>query len=346
MKELNEIAWSVSEEQYRADSALSYSTLSRYEREGFNKLDHLFDQVSSQSLLEGSMVDCLITASEEEFFNQYCVADIPSLGDKEQLIADALYERYGNTCEQYSYIPVDMVLNLANEYEYYKNRKDATRLETLANKVAMYYNIKVQAGLKIVVDQNTYQRVLAMVESLKTSTATQGYFADNDPMSPVKRYYQLKFKARFEGVDYRCMADLIIVDYDSKEIWLLDLKTSSKPEWDFYKSFIEWNYACQGRLYYRIIKANLLNDPYFKEFKVHDYRFIVINKNTLKPLAWEFKDTKTAGELVYGKNNQIIIRDPFVIGKELQQYLNLRPEVPNGIIKDGVNDLVKHINTI
>jgi hypothetical protein len=31
------------------------------------------------------------------------------------------------------------------------------------------------------------------------------------------------------------------------------------------------------------------------------------------------------------------IRDPFEIGTELQGYLNLRPPVPNGIIKDGVN---------
>jgi hypothetical protein len=31
------------------------------------------------------------------------------------------------------------------------------------------------------------------------------------------------------------------------------------------------------------------------------------------------------------------IRDPFEIGKELQSYLNLRPLVPNGINKDGIN---------
>ena len=36
IKNLKDISWLVSEEVYRADSALSYSTLATYERGGFN----------------------------------------------------------------------------------------------------------------------------------------------------------------------------------------------------------------------------------------------------------------------------------------------------------------------
>ena len=35
MKSIRDIAWNVSEEEYRADTAISYSTLSRFEREGW-----------------------------------------------------------------------------------------------------------------------------------------------------------------------------------------------------------------------------------------------------------------------------------------------------------------------
>ncbi len=345
-KELKDISWQVDEPAYRADPALSYSTLARYEREGFNKLDHLFDRVSSQSLLEGSMVDCLITGSVDEFNELYCVADMPSIGDKEQQVADTLFNMYHTTCEMFSYIPSDVVLAAINNAEWQKNWRDETRVRVLSERIAMYYNIKVQAAGKTVVDRKTYDRVAAMVHALKTSPATQGYFADNDELSPVRRYYQLKFRARFKDVNYRCMADLIVVDYEDKEIHLIDLKTSSKPEWDFYKSFIEWNYACQSRLYYRVIKANLMKDPYFRDFKVHDYKFIVVNRNTLEPLVWDFKDTKKEGELVYGRQNQIVVRDPFTIGIELQQYLNAHPKVPNGISTTGTNDLVQYLNTL
>ena len=67
MKSLKDIAWNVTEEEYRADPALSYSTLSKFNREGFDNLEHLFDKTESPSLLFGSIVDCLLTGTKEEF---------------------------------------------------------------------------------------------------------------------------------------------------------------------------------------------------------------------------------------------------------------------------------------
>lgn len=335
VKELKDISWQVDEPTYRADSALSYSTLARYEREGFNKLDHLFDKISTQSLLEGSMVDCLITGSREEFDELYCIADFPSIGDKEQQVANMLYERYHDSCEMFSYIPNDAILAVINEVGWQKNWKDETRVRVISERTAMYYNLKTQAGSKTVVDRPTYNRVINMVQALKTSPATQGYFADNDPLSPIKRYYQLKFKARFEGVSYRCMMDLVVVDYERKKIIPCDLKTSGHHEWDFQDSFLQWKYLMQSMLYWRILKANLMNDPYFKDFTLENYRFIVVNKESLTPLVWEFPLTKMIGTLVDKNGNEY--RDPFEIGKELQSYLNFRPQVPKGINKDGIN---------
>ena len=128
---------------------------------------------------------------------------------------------------------------------------------------------------------------------------------------------------------------LIIVDYEEKKIIPIDLKTSGSPEWDFQHSFEKWCYMIQARLYWRLLRANMLKDPYFKDFTLEPYRFIVVNKNTLTPLVWKFPLTYSVGTLVDKEGNEY--RDPFEIGKELQGYLNLRPEVPNGIDKDGIN---------
>lgn len=335
VKELSDISWQVDELTYRADPALSYSTLARYEREGFNKLDHLFDKISTQSLLEGSMVDCLITGSKDEFDELYYVADFPSIGDKEQQIVLTLYDRFHNSCEQFSYIPKEEILEAINEFEWQKNWREDTRIRVLSERGAMYYNLKVQAGNKTVVDGNTYDRVCRMVYALKTSPSTQGYFADNDELSPIRRYYQLKFKAKFEGVNYRCMMDLAVVDYEEKKIYPIDLKTSGHREWDFQGSFEQWSYMIQARLYWRILKANMSNDPYFKDFTLEDYKFIVVNKESLTPLVWKFPLTRSKGTLIDKEGKEY--RDPFEIGKELQSYLNFRPQVPKGIDKDGVN---------
>ena len=93
-KTLDQIAWDVPESVYRADPALSYSTLARYEREGFDRLDNLFDQISTPSLTQGSMVDALITGGEEEFNERFYIGEFPSISDTLKEIADTLFEKY------------------------------------------------------------------------------------------------------------------------------------------------------------------------------------------------------------------------------------------------------------
>lgn len=336
-KELKDISWLVSEEVYRADPALSYSTLAKYEREGYDKLDSLFDHISTPSLIEGSMTDTLITGSKEEFDELFYVADFPSVGDKEQQVADYLFERYHNEYSALESIPATYILEAVSVYDWQKNWKPETRVRVLTERCSQYYALKHQAGDKTIVDMNTFYKVQAMVKALKESPATCGYFANDDEMSSVRRYYQLKFKATLDGVDYRCMMDECIVNYETKEIIPIDLKTSGKKEWHFEDSFMQWEYMIQARLYAAILKANIEKDPYFKDFTIKEYRFIVINKDSLTPLVWEFPLTFTVGDLVNEKGD--IFRHPFTIGKELRAYLDCKPPVPNGINIDGVNTI-------
>ena len=335
VKELSAISLPISEPEYRNLPELSYSTLSTYESVGFNGLDHLFDKKESPSLLFGSCVDAILTGGSDEFYSLYHVADMPSIGDKEKLAADYLFENYSNSYKEIDEIPATYVLEAANVYEFQKNWKDETRIKVLTERCHIYYNIKSLAIGKTIVDMNTFEDVQNCVRVLRESPATCGYFAEDDELSPIRRYYQLKFKANFDGVGYRCMADLILVDYDKKKVYPCDLKTSGHAEWDFEDSFTQWQYMIQSRLYWRILKANMSADPYFKDFTLEDYRFIVVNRKTLTPLVWEFPLTKSIGTLVDEEGKEY--RDPFIIGQELQAYLNCRPPVPNGINMDGVN---------
>lgn len=335
-KELSQIALDISEPEYRQMPELSYSTLSTYETLGFTGLDHLFDKKESPSLLLGSCVDAILTGGEDEFNSLYYVADIPILGDKPLLIADYLFENYSGSYSSLESIPATYILEAANVYEYQKRWRDDNRVKDITEKCNQYYNAKTNALGKTVLSSQTFEDVKACVRALRESPATSGYFADNDVLSPIRRYYQLKFKAVFDGVGYRNMADLLVVDYDKKIIYPIDLKTSlSTAEWDFEQNFKKWHYYIQARLYWRIIRANMDTDEYFKDFKLDDYRFIIVNPKTLTPLVWKFPLTKTMGTLIDNNNNEI--RDPFEIGKELRGYLDCRPPVPNGINLEGVN---------
>lgn len=347
MKSLRDISWQVSEEEYRADPALSYSTLARYEREGFNNLDKLFDRIETPSLTFGSSVDSIITGGQEEFDERFMVAEFPSTPDSIVKIVKSLYKQYAGTYRSLLNIPDNSIIRETEDQNYQMNWKPETRAKVIKEKGLEYYNLLYIAGDRTILDTNTYQDVCNAVKILKESKSTKFYFEENNPFEPdIERFYQLKFKGVFNGVEYRNMADLIIVSHKEKWVKPVDLKTSSHTEWDFYKSFNDWRYDIQARLYWAIIRQNMDKDEYFKDFKLLDYDFIVVNRRTLTPLVWTCPFTQAVGTLTFGKNGQIEFRSPLEIGEELHYYLSSRPKVPMGIEETKSNDLRKWLNTL
>ena len=346
-KSLYDISWQVDEETYRNDPSLSYSTLATYERSGFNGLSSLFDKKETGSLTFGSAVDAIITGGEEEFNSKFIVAEFPSISDPLVKIVKQCFSLYSTSYSNITDIPDKNILIIAQNNNYQNNWKPETRVKVIKEKCNEYYQLLYLAEGKTILDNDTYTDVLNAVKALKESPATEKYFCMDNPFDDsLEHLYQLKFKATLNGIDYRCMADLIIVDYKNKVIYPKDLKTSSHYEWDFYKSFIQWDYQIQARLYWRIIKDNLLRDPYFKDFTLADYEFIVVNRMTLLPLVWQFSDTSTYGTIVVGKNAPLELRDPEEIGKELQHYLVDKPIVPDGINTIKSNDLMQWLNKV
>lgn len=354
MKSLYDISWKVDEPTYRADPALSYSTLAKYEREGFNNLDKLFDRIETSSLIFGSAVDSIITGGQEEFDSRFLVAEYPPISDSIIKIVKALFSKWGvgttpnsEIYRSLATIPDREVIAETVISSYQPNWKPETRAKVIKEKGEEYYNLLFIAGDRTIIDTQTYKDVYNAVKALKESNSTKFYFAPNNPFEPeIERFYQLKFKGEFNEVKYRNMADLLIVNHKEKWIRPIDLKTSSHTEWDFHKSLVDWRYDIQARLYWAIIRQNMNKDEYFRSFKLLDYRFIVVNRKTLTPLVWECPFTQSTGTLKFGKNQQIEMRSPFEIGRELSYYLSSRPKVPIGIEETKENNLRTWLNTL
>lgn len=329
-KSLKEISWQVSESEYRQDSALSYSTLARFDREGFNNLDKLFERVESPSLTFGSIVDTLITGTEEEFNNNFIIAQIDNPpSDTLITITKRLYNLYGKIYNSLSEFAESTIIEAIEDISWNNHWLPKTRVKKIKEDCEAYYKLLFISEGKTIVSTYVYQDALNVVDKLKSSMATRFYFEEDPFDNNIERHYQLKFKAILDGVDYRCMADEILVFHDRKLVVPVDLKTSSKPEWDFHKSFIEWKYYLQAKLYWRIIRDNMDKDSFYKDYKLADYRFIVVNKKTLTPLVWIYDSTTLMADFTT-KDGQTL-RNPLSIGKELNDYLQTTPTVPNGI---------------
>ena len=244
MNNFKDISWQVTEEEYRQDRAYSYSILAKYEREGFNNLETLFDKVESPSLTFGSIVDTLITGSEEEFNERFMVADFGcTISDTLVTIVKRLFNNLKDKYTSIDNIPDETIVDLISDISWNNHWLPKTRAKKIKEDCKEYYKTLYISGNRTIINPVVYQEAINTADKLKSSSATKFYFEQNNIFDTnVERFYQLKFKATIDNIDFRCMADEIIVIHDMKIVIPIDLKTSSKPEWDFYKSFIDWRY--------------------------------------------------------------------------------------------------------
>lgn len=340
---LYDISWKVTEPEYRQDKALSYSTISRFQKTGFDGLSTIFDKIESPSLVFGSLVDTLLTGTEEEFKELYFVADFPSIPDSQANIVKYLFEHNHTQYSNLSDIPSTIISDACVLFNFQSNWKSETRVKVIVEKGDEYYNLLFLSVGKTLIGMQMYNDAVECTRILKEHENSREYFEEPFVFDDsIEKFYQLKFKGEYEGIPLRIMADLIIVNHETKTITPCDLKTSYKKEWLFYKSFIEYNYYIQAQLYWYIIRQNLDKHPLYKDYKLADYEFIVISNNSRIPLVWEYPDTKAIVDLTYGKNNNIVLKNWRNIIVDLYDYLTNVYSLPKGI--KSKNNIIEWLN--
>lgn len=75
----------------------------------------------------------------------------------------------------------------------------------------------------------------------------------------------------------------------------------------------------QAKLYTYILQECIKNDPYFKDFKIQYYQFVVINRRTIAPIVWVYEGNFGQVDLKDEKGN--ILRDWRKTLNELHYYL-------------------------
>ena len=128
-KTLYDLSWQVSEEEYRADPAYSYSTIARFNREGFDNLDKLYDKLETPSLLFGSMVDTLLTDGQEEFDKRFEVAQFPAISDNLIQVTRVLFNSCHESYRSIDLIPDDVIASVGEMCGYYANPKDKLKYD-------------------------------------------------------------------------------------------------------------------------------------------------------------------------------------------------------------------------
>jgi len=340
MKSLKDYSLNLTEDQYHALPAWSYSTIARYAKEGFSAIATLHEPFTPTPSMEfGSLFDCLVT-DRYNVDNRYVVSDtVPPPAEKNVL--DCLS---AVTDKPFDLIPDATVARAIETCSYYPKWKYETQLTHLAE-YKDYYNARI-SGKKIVSSADMSD-ALAMVDSFLGNPYIGSLW--NTSSTDEEHLYQLKFTAGIKlpdgrKVSVKCMPDKLVVNHRNKTVQPIDVKTSSAPAYDFAENFVKFRYDIQASLYTTVLRIVLNAHEEYKDYTVLPYVFCDISRSDKQPVSYvydpmsedqidgfSFKDYKYKGwrELLC----------------EILDYEETKAVVPKYILTDEANDLISILNS-
>jgi hypothetical protein len=286
MKSLKDLSLNLTEEEYRELPCLSYSALSKYDRERYGAVATLFDKISSPSLTFGSAVDCMLTQGEQQFNEQYVVSEAATPSDTIVSIMTQLADSHNEN--SLILVSDEDLLLAADAAEYCMRFKPETRVKKLRDEGSQYYGFLKSSQGKTILSRTDYDDVVKAVETLKTNPVTSQYFVDT-PLDSRERLFQLQFKSVLECTDipYKGMLDLVIVDHKRKLIIPCDLKTT-KSVYSFRDSFYKYRYYIQAAMYTKLLSDIKEQIPELRDYIISSYRFIAIDRTNFVPVVFDY----------------------------------------------------------
>lgn len=337
-KTLKTLAWNVDEETYRSDPSYHYSMLARYAKEGFRSLHSLEGKEETNSLKFGSLVDCLVTENEN-FYKKFFVLDDVKLSDTLKKITQILYNKFFIVFKDINDIDDEKLCTVLNEnnIEYYNILSFEKRAEKIKKSCASYYKMLHNAEGKMVVSRDEYDDAVKVCRCLKEHPLFTGYF-DILPFDNTETLYQAKFRTE-KPYNLKCMFDVIYISHNKKIIYPYDIKTTSRPEYEFPYEFLKWKYYIQSSLYTYILTDNIRKSKEFNDYIIEPFRFIVVNKNSLSPLVFSADI-----DFSFYRNHEFENWSELVA--EIDEYQKNNAELPKGFSYDkpnSLNELLKNI---
>ena len=239
-------------------------------------------------LIGGRVLHCLLF--EPEKYDDYFISlpgKLPSENPKK--IIDNIFRihlGYGNDSlllEDYSQ---DILTQLLTANLYQALKTDAQRLEKILTEENKEYFEFLKASLdKTVVDQPTLDGCKAQVEILKSNKEVRALLQldKTEEDDHIEVFNELYIKMDHDRLPFGLhgFLDNVIVDKDSKTIFVNDLKTTGKSIQDFPEAVEYYKYWIQAVIYTILASDKFLKDkPDARDWQVQ-VTFIVIDKYNL-----------------------------------------------------------------
>lgn len=348
IKEFKQLLWDVTEEEYRQNEAISYSMISRFIKEGYSAIPIIKESISTQSLTLGSALDCMVTEGINAYNEKYYISDC-NPANKTETVIEEIFKHIPNedTLENAIIKCENTLADIFDNVDFYKGKTLKYKIQVISEK-AQYYKDLQEATKhnQIIINTQVDEDTVTMYNSMVMNPLVNDIFFGKH--EGTEKFFQAKFRTIIDEVPFRCMFDLLIVKHKDKKIIPVDLKSTSTPPYDFFSSFVKWNYQIQVREYTRILKE-VLKGTEFEDYNITDYLYVVVNKNFASPIVYKIPINHLQGNI---EVDNIVMEDPIekgkILYKELMRNKDTLFEYPEDINPIKINNLFynKEIKTL
>jgi len=306
------------EKFYETKSYFSYSAINKllYSPKVFYNHYILKEREDSTDahLVAGKAIHCLLL-EENTFEKQFLIipGKLPTGNNK--TVVDKCFQEYENQpddtlkLDDFEGTILETLVSI-NVHQTLKT--DAQRVEKiLIDNNQEYFEFLKSRNGKALISQEMYDECLATVAYVKEDKNVMALLQLNTPSSETFKVFNEEFlEMDLEGYSFglKGVLDNVVVDYNTKSLFINDIKTTGKPIQEFGKTVDYYNYWIQATIYEKLAVHKYLNDLEDKnDWKVY-LTFIVIDKfNSVYPfqvsketlVEWKNKFEEIVKRIVY-----------------------------------------------
>ena len=312
------------EQFYKSDFYFSYSSINKllYSPAAFYRhyiLNQREDMVDAH-LVAGKVLHCLLL-EPEKFNDEFIVVPSNLPKDNNKLLVDEVFKVFQSqpdTDLTLADFPDSIISVLAGINLHQSLKTDEGRIAKMVTEQNTQYFefLKIKEG-KTLVDQVTLDTAKESAELLRQHAVVRGLMQldeERDENIKVLNEEGVQIKSSRYKFGFKGILDNVVMDYNTKTLFINDLKTTGKPIQDFPDSVQYYKYWIQAVMYKQLSLGKYLKGlPDMPEWKII-ITFIVIDKNnliypfqvsneTLKVWEENFKDILTVVDYHYSNKD-------------------------------------------
>ena len=243
------------------------------------------EDVVAPHLVSGRVLHCLLF-EPENYENSFISMPGKLPTDSQRKIIDNIFRKYllieNNTLtlEDFS---EDILTELLTANLYQSLKTDLQRIEKiLTEENKNYFIFLINSQNKTIVDEPTLNNCKLGVEALKSNEEVRSLLQldKSEEDTHIEMYSELPLQVDVDYLPFgfKGILDNIVIDRESKTIFINDLKTTGKPLVDFPESVQYYKYWVQAMVYVKLTYNKFIKDlPDLIEWNLY-FTFIVIDK--------------------------------------------------------------------